>query len=61
MAFLKVKNRSTVAYELRTKRIEKKILNEGWSLDMHSTFLSRKTSFHKVAGKKRFVKIKNLK
>lgn len=30
----------------------------GWHLDTHSTFLSRKHSYHKMVGKKRYVKIR---
>ena len=32
--------------------------DEGWTLDTHSTFLSRKYSYHKMVGELRYVKIR---
>jgi hypothetical protein len=37
-----------------------KIEDDGWELDTHSTILSRRHSYHKVVGKKRFVKVKKI-
>lgn len=38
--------------------IEERLKKEGWELDLFSTFLSRKYSYHKIVGKKRYVKVK---
>lgn len=40
---------------------EKKAIKNGFQLDLFSTMLSRKNSYHLVIGKKRFVKVKKAK
>lgn len=37
---------------------EKLLSANDWALDTHSTILSRKHSFHKMVGRKRYVKVK---
>uniref|UniRef100_A0A6M3KLK7 Uncharacterized protein n=1 Tax=viral metagenome TaxID=1070528 RepID=A0A6M3KLK7_9ZZZZ len=41
----------------------KKIMVKGecWELDLHSTMLSRKMSYHRCIGKVRYVKIRKVK
>ena len=35
-----------------------RLTQQGWELDMHSTILSRKHSYHKLIGRKRYVKVR---
>jgi hypothetical protein len=43
-------------HKLQMERQHELLIEQGWQLDTHSTILSRKNSYHKVIGKRRYVK-----
>jgi hypothetical protein len=45
-----------IMHKLQMERQHELLIEQGWQLDTHSTILSRKNSYHKVIGKRRYVK-----